>query len=176
MDNLTNNGNSILKLKENYLNSKPNNSLSSYEFLETVLKKHQNYSDLAIYFGQHGLSANTRFYKNKIHGCWEPIYKDMNAGIGSIELNSNNLERNLGNLIRLSSVFTPNWRPTMPTFNSFFVKKNNQISINPEQDFYWWTVTPPFTNSMLNNDLQKNTLIWLDFLSSQNIVNSVNNH
>ena len=63
----------------------------------------------------------------------------------------------------------------MPTFNSFFVKKNNQISIIPEQDFYWWTVTPPFTNSMLNNDLQKNTLIWLDFLSSQNIVNSVNN-
>ena len=178
MDSLiANNGNSIFKIEENYLNSKPNNSLSSYEFLEGLCVEETSklLGFATIYFGQHGLSADTRFYKNKIHGCWEPIYKDMNAGIGSIELNSNNLERNLGNLIRLSSVFTPNWRPTMPTFNSFFVKKNNQISIIPEQDFYWWTVTPPFTNSMLNIDLQKNTLIWLDFLSSQNIVNSVNN-
>ncbi len=178
MDSLiANNGNSIFKVEENYLNTKPDSSLSSYEFLENLCV--QETSKLlgfaTIYFGQHGLSADTRFYKNKIHGCWEPIYKDMNAGVGSIELNSNNLEGNLGNLIRLSSVFTPNWRPTMPTFNSFFVKKNNQIITVPEQNFYWWTVTPPFTNSMLNKDLQKNTLIWLNFLSSQNIVDSVSN-
>jgi len=115
------------------------------------------------YSGNHGMGAgDTRFNLNVQKNCYQPIIKDVNAGVLAIDLGRNLIQGQppLFNGLRALGTLAPEWRPNAATYSSYFVFRGNGKT---EVDkFFWWNALPSTLDWFSRKENYNNFLKYLN--------------